>query len=70
MAMLWRRKLNWSVGVKMISSLLTLILCLCWMGFALTGQTGDPRITYAQDLSLIHIFVQAASVAPRKRCVS
>lgn len=49
MAMLWRRKLNWSVGVKMISSLLTLILCLCWMGFALTVQTGDPRITYAQD---------------------
>ncbi len=49
MAMLWARRLKWSAGVKLIASALTLILCMCWIGFALTVQTGDSRITYIQD---------------------
>ena len=49
MVMLWARRLKWGAGVKLIASALTLILCMCWIGFALTVQTGDPRITYIQD---------------------
>ena len=49
MVMLWPRRLRWTAGVKLIASLLTLIMCLCWIGFALTVQTDDYRITYVQD---------------------
>ena len=49
MLLLWTRKLRWGGGVKFLCSLLTLVLCLCWIGWALTVQTDDWRITSTQD---------------------
>ena len=49
MLMLWVKRLKWTVGVKLIASVLTLIMCLCWIGFGLTVQTDNPKVTYVQD---------------------
>lgn len=49
MLLLWTRKLRWGGGVKLLASLLTLVLCVCWIGWALTVQTDDWRITSTQD---------------------
>lgn len=49
MYLLWRRKLRWKTTAKCITSVLTLFLCITLIGFGLTVQTEDPRITQMQD---------------------
>lgn len=66
MVMLWTRRLRWSAGVKLIASVLTLILCMCWIGFALTVQTGDSRITYVQDR--VNTFLEDSVGVAAEKC--
>lgn len=47
--MLWRRKVRWGVGTKLLTSVVTLAACVILIGFALTVDTGNPRYTAIQD---------------------
>ena len=47
--LLWRRKLRWGVGTKLLASVVTLITCIILVGFALTVQTDNPKYTAIQD---------------------
>ncbi len=49
MIMLWRRKVRWSVSAKLLTSIITLFLCVTMLGYGLTVQTEDPTITKVQD---------------------
>lgn len=47
--MLWRRKVRWSAGMKLLVSIVTLAACILIFGFALTVNTGNDRYTAIQD---------------------
>jgi len=47
--LLWRRKLRWGVGTKLLASVVTLITWIILIGFALTVQTDNPKYTAVQD---------------------
>lgn len=49
MIMLWRRKVRWKMTTKLLASIITLVLCVTWIGFALTVQTDNPTVTKVQD---------------------
>lgn len=47
--MLWRRKVRWGVGTKLLTSAITLIACVVLIGFALTVDTGNARYATMQN---------------------
>lgn len=49
MIMLWRRKVRWRITTKLITSIVTLFLCVTLVGFGLTVQTDYPAVTKVQD---------------------
>lgn len=49
MIMLWRRKVRWTVGAKLVFSLISLFVCIFLIVFALTVPTGNDDITRVQD---------------------
>ena len=49
MIMLWRRKVRWNGGVKLVFSVISLFLCIFLIVFALTVPTGNDKITGIQD---------------------
>lgn len=49
MILLWRRKVRWSAGAKLLSSLITLFLCVFLIVFLLTIPTENAAFTKFQD---------------------
>lgn len=49
MIMLWKRKLRWSVGTKLLTTIITLFITFTAFGYLLTVPTEVPEITKAQD---------------------
>ena len=49
MFMLWRRRLHWRFSTKLLTTIITLFLCVVLYGLALTIQTDNPDITRVQD---------------------
>ncbi len=49
MIMLWQRKVRFRAMSKLLTSIITLVLCGCLCIGALTIQTGNPDITRTQD---------------------
>lgn len=49
MILLWRRKLRWKLTTKLLTTIITLFLCVTLYGFALTVQTENPTYTRVQD---------------------
>jgi len=49
MIMLWRRKVRWHATTKLLTSIVTLVLCLTLLTFGLTVQTENARFTKIQD---------------------
>ena len=49
LALLWRRRIRWRGGAKLLASVLSLAACILLLGFALTVDTGDARYTAVQD---------------------
>ena len=49
MLMLWRRKVRWHATTKLLTSIVTLVLCLTLLTFGLTVQTENARFTRIQD---------------------
>lgn len=47
--MLWRKKLRWGAGVKLLTSFVTLVACIVLIGFALTVDTGNARYSAFQN---------------------
>ena len=47
--MLWRRRVRWSAGMKLLVSIVTLAACILIYGFALTVDTGNASYTAIQD---------------------
>lgn len=47
--LLWRRRLRWGVGTKLLTSVVTLAACIVLIGFALTVNTGNAQYTAVQD---------------------
>lgn len=61
MIMLWRRKVRWNGGVKLVFSLISLFLCIFLIVFALTMPTDNEKITNAQDT--INDYLDTATTA-------
>lgn len=49
MIMLWRRKVRWSAGAKLLFSVMSLFVCIFLIVFAITVPTGNEDITRVQD---------------------
>lgn len=49
MILLWRRRLRWSVSSKLLTTIISLFICVTLFGYGLTVQTDNVRITKAQD---------------------
>ncbi len=49
MILLWRRRLNWSVSTKLLTTIITLFICITMVGYGLTVQTDNAQITKVQD---------------------
>lgn len=49
MCMLWRRKVRWTISSKLLTTIITLFLCVTMFGYALTVQTDNVQFTKAQD---------------------
>lgn len=57
--LLWRRKVRWSIGTKLLTSIVTLAACIVLIGFALTVNTDNPQYTAVQDS--VNIFLDEAA---------
>ncbi len=57
--LLWRRKLRWSAGTKLLTSVVTLGACIILLGFALTVNTGNAAYTAFQDKANNYLDVAA-----------
>lgn len=64
MIMLWRRKVRWSVGAKLLFSVMSLFVCIFLIVFAITVPTGNEDITRAQDS--INDFLDSATTGIAK----
>ena len=49
MILMWRRRLRWKLTTKLLTSIVTLALCVLLYGFALTYPTQDPKLMRIQD---------------------
>lgn len=49
MCMLWRRKVRWTISSKLLTTIITLFLCVTMFGYVLTVQTDSVQFTKAQD---------------------
>lgn len=49
MCMLWRRKVRWTISSKLLTTIITLFLCVTMFGYALTVQTDNVKFTKVQD---------------------
>lgn len=59
---LWRRKLRWSAGTKLLTSVVTLGACIVLLGFALTVDTGNAAYTAFQDKANNYLDVAAEAL--------
>ncbi|MCQ2437293.1 MAG: hypothetical protein MJ099_02720 [Clostridia bacterium] len=60
MIMLWQRKVRWRVTTKLLTSIISLFLCILLIVFGLTVDTNNDRFTNAQDK--VNDFLSNASV--------
>lgn len=47
--LLWRKKLRWGAGVKLLTGAVTLVACIVLIGFMLTVDTGNARYSAFQN---------------------
>ena len=61
LALLWRRKIRWRSGAKLLASVVSLAACILLLGFALTVDTGNAGYAAVQDS--VNSYLDAAAEA-------